>query len=158
MGKSPKDAALKGAQEVWGAVLASTLTTLAVFVPVIFVQGQAGQLFRDIAIAISCAVGLSLIVSITVIPTAARRMLREHDESSQQGGSSGWGITGLFGLVRVFSWLTGRFAAITQTALSMRGSWLLRLGIVAGFVTGSLILSQSLMPDTEYLPKRLIAI
>ena len=46
-----------------GAVLASTLTTIAVFVPVVFVQEEAGQLFRDIAIAISCAVGLSLIVS-----------------------------------------------------------------------------------------------
>jgi multidrug efflux pump subunit AcrB len=49
--------------------LASTLTTVAVFVPIVFVQEEAGQLFRDIAIAISSAVMLSLIISITGIPT-----------------------------------------------------------------------------------------
>ncbi|MHC4398866.1 MAG: efflux RND transporter permease subunit [Planctomycetota bacterium] len=69
-------AAVRGGKEVWGAVVASTLTTLAVFLPVLFVQEEAGQLFRDIALAISSAVGLSLIVSITVIPTAAARLLR----------------------------------------------------------------------------------
>ncbi len=61
--KSPVRAALDGAGEVWGAVLASTLTTLAVFLPVLTVAGEAGQLFRDIAIALSAAVALSLIVS-----------------------------------------------------------------------------------------------
>jgi HAE1 family hydrophobic/amphiphilic exporter-1 len=55
--KTPLQAAIDGANEVWGAVLASTLTTLAVFLPVLFVQQEAGQLFRDIAIAISAAVG-----------------------------------------------------------------------------------------------------
>ena len=68
MGKSPRAAALEGAREVWGAILASTLTTLAVFVPVIFVQEEAGQLFRDIALAICAAVSLSLVVSIYCDP------------------------------------------------------------------------------------------
>ena len=66
-------AAKLAAIEVWGAVLASTLTTLAVFLPIIFLEGEAGQLFVDIALAISAAVGLSLIVSIIVIPTASAR-------------------------------------------------------------------------------------
>jgi HAE1 family hydrophobic/amphiphilic exporter-1 len=70
-------ASVRGAKEVWGAVVASTLTTLAVFLPVLFVEEEAGQLFRDIALAISSAVGLSLIVSITVIPTSAARLLRK---------------------------------------------------------------------------------
>ncbi len=77
-GEPPRQAAVRGAQEVWGAVLASTLTTLAVFLPVLFVQEEAGQLFRDIALAISAAVGLSLIVSITLIPTFTARLLRPH--------------------------------------------------------------------------------
>ncbi|KRT63003.1 MAG: acriflavin resistance protein, hydrophobic/amphiphilic exporter-1 (mainly G- bacteria), HAE1 family, partial [Candidatus Dadabacteria bacterium CSP1-2] len=68
MGKSRLKAAYDGTVEVWGAILASTLTNVAVFLPVIFVQEQAGQLFRDIAIAISFAVLLNLIVSITLIP------------------------------------------------------------------------------------------
>ncbi len=68
--------AATGTQEVAGAVVASTLTTIAVFVPVLFVQQASGQLFRDIALAISCAVGLSLVVSFTMIPTAAARLFR----------------------------------------------------------------------------------
>jgi len=75
-GKDPFAASVHGSKEVWGAVAASTLTTLAVFLPVLFVEEEAGQLFRDIALAISSAVGLSLIVSVTVIPTAAARLLK----------------------------------------------------------------------------------
>ncbi|MDH3505486.1 MAG: efflux RND transporter permease subunit, partial [Nitrospirota bacterium] len=75
MGKNAFQAALEGAQEVWGAILASTLTTVAVFVPVLFVEHEAGQLFRDIAIAISVAVSLSLVVSLTVVPMLAARLL-----------------------------------------------------------------------------------
>ena len=73
-GESARVAAADGTKEVAGAVVASTLTTIAVFVPVLFVQETSGQLFRDIALAISCAVGLSLLVSFTVIPTAAARL------------------------------------------------------------------------------------
>ncbi|MFW5652485.1 MAG: efflux RND transporter permease subunit [Planctomycetota bacterium] len=75
MGERPARAALIGAKEVWGAVLASTLTTVAVFVPVLFIAEEAGQLFRDIALAICAAVLLSLMVSITVIPCAAAGLL-----------------------------------------------------------------------------------
>jgi HAE1 family hydrophobic/amphiphilic exporter-1 len=73
-GEAARVAAVRGTQEVWGAVVASTLTTIAVFLPVVFVEEQAGQLFRDIALAISGAVGLSLVVSMTLIPTAAARL------------------------------------------------------------------------------------
>ncbi len=75
LGKSRVEAASTGTSEVWGAVLASTLTTMAVFIPVVYVKEEAGQLFKDIAIAISCAVALSLVVSITVIPTFAAKIL-----------------------------------------------------------------------------------
>jgi HAE1 family hydrophobic/amphiphilic exporter-1 len=82
-------AAVRGTIEVWGAVVASTLTTLAVFLPVLFVQEQAGQLFRDIALAISSAVALSLIISVTLIPTAAARLLRKRrGEDDSITGSS----------------------------------------------------------------------
>jgi HAE1 family hydrophobic/amphiphilic exporter-1 len=72
LGKTPGKAALDGSVEVWGAVLASTLTTVAVFLPVVFIKEEAGQLFTDIAIAISCSVMLSLLVSLTVIPMLSR--------------------------------------------------------------------------------------
>jgi len=80
MGKSRRQAALEGAREVWGAVLAGTLTTMAVFIPVLTIEQEAGQLFRDIAIAISSAVGLSLIVAVTVIPTLSARIVTEVDK------------------------------------------------------------------------------
>ena len=74
MGKSSFEAAYDGAKEVRGAIVASTLTTVAVFLPVIFIQEEAGQLFRDIAIAVTCAVSLSLFVSISVIPMFSEKL------------------------------------------------------------------------------------
>jgi HAE1 family hydrophobic/amphiphilic exporter-1 len=150
-GESPEAAALNGSTEVWGAVLASTLTTLAVFVPVIFVEGQAGQLFRDIAIAISCAVGLSLIVSITVIPTAARMILKRR--TTQPTTAQAQKPRGLFGLVRFGAALTDGFAGFIDRWQTMPGNVIVRVLIVVAFVSGSLFGASLLMPETEYLPE-----
>lgn len=68
------DAALTGVKEVWPAVLASSLTTVLVFAPILFIQEEAGQLYSDIAIAISAAIIASMLVAITVIPTASARV------------------------------------------------------------------------------------
>jgi HAE1 family hydrophobic/amphiphilic exporter-1 len=87
-GETPKTAAVRGTQEVWGAVFASTLTTIAVFLPVVFVQEQAGQLFRDIALAISGAVALSLVVSVTLIPTTAARLFAAKSNSPKDAKPS----------------------------------------------------------------------
>ena len=59
-----------------GALLNATLANLAVFIPVLFIREEAGQLFRDIAIAISAAVALSMLVAVAVVPTAAMRILQ----------------------------------------------------------------------------------
>ena len=153
MGEEPEVAAAKGTNEVWGAVLASTLTTLAVFIPVIFVQGQAGQLFRDIAIAISCAVGLSLITSITVIPTAACRILKRQPNKSKDSDRAkvenetakskrSWLDVFNQGWSNFIYWL-----------ITLRGGVILRLGIVTLFVVGSLFGAYLLTPPKEYLPE-----
>lgn len=76
LGENPFAAAVKGTYEVLGAVVASTVTTIAVFLPVVFIEEEAGQLFRDIALAISGAVGLSLVVSMTLIPAASAPLPR----------------------------------------------------------------------------------
>ena len=104
MGDDPFAAAVRGAQEVWGAVVASTLTTLAVFLPVLFVQEEAGQLFRDIALAISSAVGLSLLVSITVIPTAAARLLRAESKRDPKPSEAAPRSHGPFRLAASTNW------------------------------------------------------
>jgi HAE1 family hydrophobic/amphiphilic exporter-1 len=77
LGESPNVAAVRGTHEVWGAVVSSTLANLAVFLPIVFVKEEAGQLFMDISLAISAAVGLSLAVAATVVPVAAARLLRK---------------------------------------------------------------------------------
>ncbi|MFQ5509137.1 MAG: efflux RND transporter permease subunit [Leptospirillia bacterium] len=89
MGKSRVDAALDGMREVWGAVLASTLTTVAVFLPILFLEVEAGQMFRDIAIAIACGVSLSLLVSVTVIPTFASRILGGGEAGGKTAAKAG---------------------------------------------------------------------
>lgn len=62
------EAAIEGTREVSMAVVASTLTTIAVFLPLVFVQGIAGELFRDQALTVATAIGISLVVSMTLIP------------------------------------------------------------------------------------------
>lgn len=77
MGKTPADAARDGSKEVGGAITASTLTTLAVFVPVIFISGLIGQIFTEFALTISFSLTASLVVALTVVPMMASRMLKE---------------------------------------------------------------------------------
>ena len=144
MGKPRSTAAYDGAREVWGAVLASTLTTVAVFVPVVFIQQEVGQLFGDIAIAISCAVALSLLVSITVIPSLSAKILHAAEADPERRSFRNlWGV----------SFLARRFTGgLTGTVHWITGSTLRRLAVVATLTTASLGLSYWLMPKTEYLP------
>jgi len=134
LGKSRWQAALDGAVEVWGAVLASTLTTLAVFLPVVTIQEEAGQLFRDIAIAICAAVGLSLIVAMTVIPTVSARMLRAG--KSQATDQSHHRIAN--GLAKLIYQINSR--------------WISRLVICVVLVASSLLGSYLLRAPADYLP------
>ncbi|ANU10381.1 MFS transporter [Planococcus antarcticus DSM 14505] len=75
MGKNAKKAASEGAKEVSGAIIASTMTTVAVFIPVIFISGLIGEIFFEFALTISFSLFASLAVALTVIPMMASRML-----------------------------------------------------------------------------------
>lgn len=75
-GRLPEEAARVGTAQVGGALLASTLTTIAVFLPVLFIEDVEGQLFSDLALTISIAVAISLLVAITVLPAAAGGWLK----------------------------------------------------------------------------------
>ena len=153
LGESPDDASIRGTAEVWGAVLASTATTLAVFVPVIFIEGQAGQLFRDISIAISCAIGLSMIVSLTVVPVAARAFLKPHPPRPN-GAAGTAAVTGLeernFGFITL---LVDGFIGSLRMMMTVPGSAMLRLAAVVAIVVGSIWGSWMLLPKMEYLPE-----
>jgi HAE1 family hydrophobic/amphiphilic exporter-1 len=123
MGKSRRQAASDGASEVWGAVLANTLTTIVVFLPIVFVEEEAGQLFRDIAIAISGAVGLSLIVSVTVIPSLSSRILAEA-RTSQGPGRLAEAIGAAVGFVNRKVWRRA-VVIVGLTGVSIIASWYL---------------------------------
>ena len=71
-GMPAAEASQKGTDQVWGALLASTATNVAIFLPVIFLKDVEGQLFADLALTIAFAVFVSLIVAITVVPVASR--------------------------------------------------------------------------------------
>jgi len=145
MGKRPIRAALDGAREVSGAVLASTLTTVAAFVPILLVQEEAGQLFRDIALALSAAIVLSLLVSITVVPAASSRWLRPFDDNRRPGP-----------VERVLA-IPGRFVAWIPNAVAKLVHWLCgtivaRLAVIGTLVTVSVVGTVFLMPPSDYLP------
>ena len=75
-GLGPREAAVEGTKEVGIAVSASTLTTVVVFVPLLFVQGFAGQIFKDLAFTISWSLMASLLVALTLIPVLCARFLK----------------------------------------------------------------------------------
>jgi HAE1 family hydrophobic/amphiphilic exporter-1 len=91
------EAAVKGAREVSMAVIASTLTTVAVFFPLVFVQGVAGQLFRDQALTVTFAMLISLVVAMTLIPMLASLKGRSPIAYKDEEPSQGWQPTGTAG-------------------------------------------------------------
>lgn len=89
LGASPTDASIKGAEEIMGPLVGSTLTTIAVFLPVVFVGGLASQIFNDLALAITFSLVLSLVVAVTFVPMVATRMrIREMTTSGLPGLST----------------------------------------------------------------------
>ncbi|OCS93672.1 efflux RND transporter permease subunit [Caryophanon latum] len=83
MGKSRVEAAKDGAKEVTLALLASTVTTVAVFIPVLFIEGLIGQIFTEFALTISFSLSASLVVALTVVPMLASKFLSEQVSEQQ---------------------------------------------------------------------------
>lgn len=79
-GESGESASIKGAQEVSVPVIVSTITTLVVFLPILFVPGIAGLLFRDLALTISFALIVSVLVALTLIPVMSSRLFAKEDD------------------------------------------------------------------------------
>ncbi len=141
-GKSPTEAARIGAQQVWGAILVSALTTVMVFIPILVMELEIGQLFRDIAVAISVSVVLSLLVSMTVIPALSRKFLPplSPDQQPRQ--------------IPVIDALARRFVAILITSqqkiLTSKARSLATVCIVVGL---TLVGSWLFLPKLDYLPE-----
>ncbi|TVQ61345.1 MAG: efflux RND transporter permease subunit [Phycisphaerales bacterium] len=149
-GEPPMVAAYRGGKEVWGAILASTLTTVAVFVPVITIQEEAGQLFRDITLAIVASVSLSLFVSITVIPAACSRWFKPVRKERHGRIRTLW--EDLFGLGPLCARLVhGLGSGIKWMITGWRG-WTIRPAVIVTMMTASITAAIVLAPPLDYLP------
>ncbi len=123
-------AAITGVQRVWPAVLASTLTTVLVFTPIVFIELEAGQLYSDIAIGISASILASMLVAITLVPTAAANLAIP---------------------------ARSRERARIATRVNEGVGWLIatplrRLGAIVAIALGSVGIILGLTPPAEYLP------
>ncbi len=142
MGEGPIDAALKGRSEIGMAAIAITLTDVVVFVPISFMQGNIGKIFREFGLTIASATLLSLMVSFTLVPVLASRWLKSHDDSEQQRGFAGlWD--------RGFGRLARGYRAALDWALHHRP-------IVVGVAAITLVVSYMPLPlnliGQEYAP------
>ncbi len=142
-GRSAKDAAYEGAAQVWGAILVSALTTVMVFIPILTMELEVGQLFRDIAVAISVAVILSLLVAVTLIPAMAQRLL---------GGKRDGSLTML--RIPVIDDLAALFARfVLATTRLIVASRTLSIAVVVLVTTTAGGLAWAFLPKLEYLPQ-----
>lgn len=142
-GKSRSEAAYQGASQVWGAVLVSALTTVLVFLPLLVMNLEVGQLFRDIAVAISVSVLLSLLVAITVIPALSNRLLKADyvadDKEIKLPVIDNFAKTFVNGVIRY-----------TEVVTKSRVTSLVIVGAVSLAALGA---SWAFLPKMEYLPE-----
>ena len=147
-GMSPMKAASEGANEVTGAIVASTLTTLAVFLPMIFLEGVAGIMFRPFSWTITFALVSSLAVALTLVPMLSSRILKESASSVDHKT----GKTRKFGQPRY-----GRryFKLVELTYSSWLKRALNRPRMVILLAFGILLLSLVMVPKigTEFMPQ-----
>ena len=130
-GESAAEASDNGTSQVWGALLASTATTVAIFIPIMFLQDVEGQMFADLALTIAIGVVVSLLVAITILPTASRFWLKKLP--AQPGQHQLWNR------------LADRIIDLTATQTR-------RLGWIAGLMASSVLLTMLLWPESNYLP------
>jgi len=131
-GRDGYEAADRGAGQVWGALVASTATTVAIFLPVFFLQDEAGQLFGDLAVVISAAIICSLLVAIIVLPAASWRLLGERAMDDRH----------------VHWWRNAADYVMKLTDTRSR-----RIGWITGLIGVPLAVGAFLLPPADYLPE-----
>jgi hydrophobic/amphiphilic exporter-1 (mainly G- bacteria), HAE1 family len=120
MGKEPKQAAADGTKEIGTAIIASTLTTVAVFLPVVFITGLIGELFTEFAVTIAFSLFASLVVALTVVPMLASRFLKKPNENLEKKRQSSRGMRFLENATR---WSLGhRFIVLLLTIVLFAAS------------------------------------
>jgi HAE1 family hydrophobic/amphiphilic exporter-1 len=124
-GESITEAAKNGTAEVASAVVAATLTTIAVFFPMVFISGIAGQLFKDQALTVTFALSFSLLVALTLIPMLASLGAQSRYDDGGDSKPANWFTRGIAFIVRLFGYV---FFAIKKLfwALLWAPTWVLQ--------------------------------
>lgn len=136
--RTANGAAYRGIREVWGALIASTATTVAVFIPIAIWQGEVGELLRDVAVAITLAVSVSFVVSVLVIPSLAARLLTPDHQPKRFANLAATGLRFRDRIVARVRWLCA--------------SWTRSAYVLGAAVFGSALVTLLLLPSMEYLP------
>lgn len=139
-GDSISEAAYKGTSEVWGALIASASTTIAVFLPIVFLQDEAGQLFKDIAIAVTAAVSFSLFISIAVIPMLWKKFASFSKKEPKDAGK----------IAQFGHRMVELIMSIVEVSLKNTQTKIVTILSLAIFSTGTIFL---LFPKLDYLPQ-----
>lgn len=130
-GEPTAEASDAGTTQVWGALLASTATTVAIFIPIMFLEDVEGQMFADLALTIAIGVTVSLLVAITILPTAARYWM--HQLPPELGQHALWD-------------------RLADRIIDLTGTQPRRLGWIGGLMAGSVLFTVLLWPESNYLP------
>lgn len=143
-GMGPRAAAVLGTQEVFFAVIATTVTLAAVFVPLSFLPGQTGGLFREFGFVLAICVLLSAVVALTLCPMLASRLLsaseRRHEEVAHAPGVVG----------RIGSWFGGLYARMLHACLAAPWIVVIVSVLFAGAAFGAFsLLKQELTPTED---------
>ena len=132
-GRSPFEAAEAAVGQVFGALFASTVTTVAIFIPIMFFEDVEGQLFADLALTIAIAVSFSLVVAVTLLPTGARLFIKS-DPKQRKSGKPGFAEI-----------IADRIMALTATNPR-------RLALIGGLTVIPIAISFVFWPQLNYLP------
>lgn len=116
LGRPPKEAAVEGAKEIAGAIMSSTLTTICVFLPIVFVKGISRQVFADMGLTIAYSLIASLIVALTLVPAMASNMLSRVSEKRNKTFES---FTNLYS--RILAWSLRHRALVMIVVVALMG-------------------------------------
>jgi hydrophobic/amphiphilic exporter-1 (mainly G- bacteria), HAE1 family len=149
-GEAPDVAAARGASEVATAIVASTLTTLVIFLPVVFIQGVSGQLFREMAYVVSFALLCSLFVSLSLVPMLSAKLLTSGRLGNRE--ENGRSIPSRLAAIaeRGFKRLEDNYRALLQSALHHRHRILWgTVGMLLACLVLARMIGTELMPPTD---------
>jgi multidrug efflux pump len=101
-GEAPFEAAIKGAKQIGFTILSLTVSLVAVLIPLLFMTGVIGRLFREFAVTLSVAIGVSAVLSLTLTPMMCAHLLRHHDPNEQQGAFHRYSEAFLKGMISAY--------------------------------------------------------